>query len=335
MKKLGGVIIKSFKNLKNIKNRDEYIKLSQLNYANTFLEIIGRYERIVQILPTEIINLNLENKFTDIRGLTDEGDILIIEGHTSQLKRPHLERYYGYYKDTVCDFSKEVKLIVICLDGGSNIKRIMAEENVCFKPHVVETKKIDGTKYLNRLRKKFRDNIELDHKDCALLVHLPLFSLDISEKEYIHEICDYLKECECIPEEEKNAIIPAMYLNIEHYIDDEYDQEKLLEAVNLLKYCENGLDRKIRLAREDEARKVKESLTKKVTDEVTKEITEEVTRKVTDEVTNKVTDEVTKEVTEDFACKLLIEGEDMEYVHKMTDLPISRISELNDSMNHS
>lgn len=99
-----------------------------------------------------------------------------------------------------------------------------------------------------------------------------------------------------------------MYLNIEHYIDDEYDQEKLLEAVNLLKYCENGLDRRIRLAREDEARKVKESLTKKVTDEVTKK--------------------VTLEVREDFACRLLIDGNDAEYVHNMTDLSISRINEL-------
>ena len=320
MGKLGGIIIKSFKNLKKIKNRDEYIKLSQLNYANTFLEIIGRYERIIQILPTEIINSNLENKFTDIRGLTDEGNVLIIEGHTSQLKRHHLERYYGYHKDTFCDFSKEVKLIIVCLYGGDNIKKIMAEENVCFKPHVVELKKIDGNRYLDRLRRKFKENIELDHKDCALLVHLPLFSLNISEREYVHEICGYLKECECIPEEEKNAIIPAMYLNIEHYIEDEYDQEKLLEAVNLLKYCENGLDRRIRLAREDEARKVKESLTKKVTDEVTKKVTDEVTREVTDEVTNKV--------TEDFACRLLFDGNDVEYVHNMTDLPISRIKEL-------
>ena len=91
-----------------------------------------------------------------------------------QLKRHHLERYYGYHKDTSCDFSKEVKLIIVCLYGGDNIKKIMAEENGCFKPHVVELKKIDGNRYLDRLRRKFKDNIELDHKDCALLVHLPL-----------------------------------------------------------------------------------------------------------------------------------------------------------------
>ena len=123
-----------------------------------------------------------------------------------------------------------------------------------------------------------------------------------------------------------------MYLNIEHYIDDEYDQEKLLEAVNLLKYCENGLDRKIRLAREDEAKKVRkdvtDKVTKEVTDKVTKEVTREVTREVTKEVTNKVTTEVTKELTEGFACKLLSDTDDLEYVHRMTDLPISRIREL-------
>ena len=302
------IVIKSFKNLKKIKNRDEFLKISVLNYGNTFLELIGRCEKIVRVLPTEIINSNLENKFTDIRGLTEDGDVIIIEGHTRKLERHHLERYYGYYKDTGCDYSKEVKLIIVCLYGGDNIKKIMAEENICFKPQVVELKKIDGNKYLERLRKKFKYNIELDHMDCALLVHLPLFSLDISEREYLHEICGYIKEYDCIPEEEKNAIIPAMYLNIEHFIESEYEQEKLLEAVNLLKYYENGLDRKIRLAREDEAKKVKKEITEQVTEEVTKE--------------------VTKEVTESFACKLLSDTDDLEYVHRMTDLPISRIKEL-------
>ena len=83
-----------------------------------------------------------------------------------------------------------------------------------------------------------------------------------------------------------------MYLNIEHYIESEYEQEKLLEAINVLKYCENELDRKIRLAREDESRKV------------------------------------TEQVTEEFACNLLRAGSDVDFVHEMTGLPISKINEL-------
>ncbi|WP_458404584.1 hypothetical protein, partial [Methanobrevibacter sp.] len=104
------------------------------------------------------------------------------------------------------------------------------------------------------------------------------------------------KEYDCIPKEEKRIIIPAMYLNIQRYIDDEYEQEKLLEAVNMLKYCENELDRKIRLAREDES--------------------------------EKVTERVTKSLTEEFASKLLRADEDVTFVHEITDLPISRIKEL-------
>lgn len=64
----------------------------------------------------------------------------------------------------------------------------------------------------------------------------------------------------------------------------------------MLKYCENALDRTIRLAREDEARKV--------------------------------TDKVTQEVTEHVACNLLRANHDVDYVHEMTGLPISRINEL-------
>ena len=280
--------MKTLKNLKKIKNRDEYVKLCELNYANTFLEVTAQNEEIIQILPTEIINPNLENKFTDLRGLTKSGKIVIIEGHTDILKDYHLVRYYGYHKDTGCDYSKDVKFIIACLSKGNNQKRLMTEENICFKPYVLELKKIKAQKYLNSLRTKFKNQTELDHSDCGLLVHLPLFDIPISEKEYVHEVCGYIKEYSCIPEEEKRIIIPAMYLNIQRYIDDEYEQEKLLEAVNMLKYCENGLDRQIRLAREDESKKV----------------------------------------TENFACKLLRDKQDESSVHKMTDLHISRIKEL-------
>ena len=138
--------------------------------------------------------------------------------------------------------------------------------------------------------------MELNHRDCGLLVHLPLFKLPITEEEYVQEIYGYIKECDCIPKEEKRNIIPAMYLNIERYIESEYEQEKLLEAINVLKYCENALDEKIRLAREDEARKV--------------------------------SDEVTKKVTENFASNLLRDNQDVDYVHDMTGLPVSRINKL-------
>lgn len=304
MEKIGEDIIKSFKNLKKIKNRDEYVKISELNYANTFLELIGLDEEIERILPTEIINPNLYNKFTDIRGLTKSGKIIIIEGQKKVLKEQDFSRYYGYFKDTYCGYYKEVKFIIACLSEGNNLKILMTEEHICFKPTVIEFKKIDGGEYLKGLRNKFKKQEELSHNECGILVHLPLCKLPISEEEYVREICGYIKEYGCISEDEKNTIVPAMYLNIKHYIESQYEQEKLLEAINVLRYCENGLDRKIRLAREDEA------------------------RKVTEQVTNEVTKQVTNEVTENFACNLLRDNQDIDYVHKMTDLPISRIKEL-------
>lgn len=187
VEKLERIIIRSFKNLKEIKNRDEYIKISEISYGNTFLEVIGISERIERILPTEIINMNLDNRFTDIRGLTESGKIVLIEGHVGRLTDSHLDRYYGYHRDTYCRFSKEVISILACLLDDVNLKRAMVEENICYSPIVAELKKIDGSKYLNRLRKKFKNQVELDHRDCGLLVHLPLFKLDISQADYVRE----------------------------------------------------------------------------------------------------------------------------------------------------
>ena len=64
----------------------------------------------------------------------------------------------------------------------------------------------------------------------------------------------------------------------------------------MLKYCENALDVIIREAREDEA--------------------EKVTKVVTDRVTN------------DIARNLLCSNNDINFVHEMTGLPISKVKEL-------
>ena len=62
----------------------------------------------------------------------------------------------------------------------------------------------------------------------------------------------------------------------------------MLEEINMLKYCENGLDRERRLAREY----------------------------------------AEKKLSENFARNLLRDNQDVDYVHRMTGLPIFRIREL-------
>ena len=68
----------------------------------------------------------------------------------------------------------------------------------------------------------------------------------------------------------------------------------------MLKYYENALDRTIRLAREDEAKKV----------------------------TEQITEQITEKVAEHVACNLLRDNRDVKYVHEITGLPIFRIKEL-------
>ena len=110
----------------------------------------------------------------------------------------------------------------------------------------------DNLSDLYSIISKFEKHIELTHNECGLLVHLCSFDIGISQADYVRKLCYHIRNSDSIPEEEKANILPAMYLNIARFIDDEFEQEKLLEEVNMLKYCENALDRKIRLAKDNE-----------------------------------------------------------------------------------
>ena len=74
----------------------------------------------------------------------------------------------------------------------------------------------------------------LTPEECSLLVTSPIYTTDSSESDLVKEVCHYIKNKKnCISDSEYRKMIIPMYLNIVEYSDDENEQKRLMEVINL------------------------------------------------------------------------------------------------------
>ncbi len=219
-------------------NRDLLFKICFMYFANHILKILGIDEEIVEISPTELIGLEktkkpkIFNNFLDFAAITKSGKIILFEFKKNSLRTTDLEQSYRYFKHVYCKNKSHVDFIIITISDKGIIDSYK-NKPLIFCPQIIKTKTINKQKDLSTLRDKFKDNCKINSYDCSLMIALPLFKTKESEDEITEEMCRYIKEKkDCIPEDELENIVPAMYLNIIEYTKNEKHDE-LMEMIGL------------------------------------------------------------------------------------------------------
>ena len=224
--------------LENQRNRDLLFKICFMYYLMHILIVLGIDEEVVDVLPTELITLNIKDGFRifddqhDFRVLTKSGKIIIFEFKKDMLRKEDLKQTYNYYWNTYCKEKTGVIPIIIVIAKEGNIKEYIAEY-FTLRPKIIKTKLINKQEDLKAIRDKFKNNRLLTSEECSLMIAFPLFDLKESEAEIVEEMCSYLKDKKhCIPADELDGLIMGMYLNIIEYIDSE-KQEELMEDIEM------------------------------------------------------------------------------------------------------
>lgn len=172
------------------------------------------------------------NNFLDFAAVTKSGKIILFEFKKNALRTKDLEQSFDYFKHFYCKNKGHVDFIIITISDKGNISTY-DNRPLMFYPLIIKTKMIDKQKDLSTLRDKLKHNTELDSYDCSLMISLPLFKIEESEAKITEEMCKCIKKKRnCIPADELDAVVLAMYLNIVEYIDDDR-QEELMEMIGL------------------------------------------------------------------------------------------------------
>ena len=250
-------------------NRDLMFKICFMYFANFILKILEINEEIVEISPTEIIGLeNLKkpkifNNFLDFAAVTKSGKIILFEFKKNALRTKDLKQLYNYFDRVHCKKKAHVDFIIITISDKGIISSYK-NKPLIFCPRIIKTKTINKQKDLSILRDKFKHNYKLNPYDCSLMIALPLFKTEESEAEITREMCEYIKEKKnCIPADEVDDVVLAMYLNIIEYIDEE-KQDELMEMIGLSEKIEGVISEIENNAREDREKKGERKIIKKL-----------------------------------------------------------------------
>ena len=281
--------------IEEVRNRDLFFKICFMYFLIHILRILGIKEEIQEILPTEVISMEIRERikifdnFLDFAVLTKSGKIMVFEFKKNPITTKDIKQVYDYCDRVHCKKKRDVIAIIIVVSKMGKIKDY-TKLDITFHPKIYKTKNISKKKDLKIMRKKFKLNKKLTSEECSLLVAMPLFEFDELESDVVEEFCSYIDEkSDCICQDEIDGIIMGMYLNILEYIDDEDKREELMELIGVTEEVEG----------------VFAQLRKEAKEEVKEEVINEVKEEVINEVKEEVIDEVKEEVKRDFINGLL------------------------------
>ena len=215
-------------------------------FLNNILKVLDIDEEIDDILPTELITMNkndklkIFNNFLDFTVITKSGKIIIFEFKKNSIRSRDLKQVFDYYRKVYCKEKIDVESIIIVIPKSGNIKQY-CEQDVTFHPRIIKTKNFNKQREFEIIKEKFKNNVVLTRGECSLLIALPLFELIQSESEVVEEICYLIgNKKECIPSNILNEIVMGMYLNIVEYVGEE-KQKELIEVIQMAVKIEGAI----------------------------------------------------------------------------------------------
>ena len=165
------------------RNRDLFLKICFMYFLIHILKVLGIREEVEEIMPTELISMEIGRKiemfdnFLDFGLLTKSGKIIVFEFKKTPLTTKDLKQVYGYCDRVHCRKKRDVIAIIVVLSKTGKIREF-TKLDLTFHPTIIKTKNINKEKDLKTIRDKFKFNKKLTQEECSLLIAMPLFEFD-------------------------------------------------------------------------------------------------------------------------------------------------------------
>lgn len=161
-------------------------------------------------VSTELNDPKSNSKFSDII-IETKDKIFIIEFQTSGRRIKDLHRFINYYGNILnskkYDFKLKKQVYAIIIYTEKVEKNFMYKNGFgLFKFITFSLKDYDGDEYLNKIKSKIENNIELSKKEKQILQYIPLFHSKKSPKELLKETIKLVDKDNYLTDDEKTDI---------------------------------------------------------------------------------------------------------------------------------
>ena len=220
-KKKSTLSVQPTEEMKVSKHEDVALKVTAQFFRDDILPVLAIEGKVVEILGTESIHLDLKKGYEDFNFLMEDGTIKHFEFQSTNKGREDLKRFrmyesllsYQHKKDVVTYvlFSGSIKNPMTELTSGINTYRI--------QPIIMQDKNAD--KVIEELKKKVNAGEPLTKADLLPLVLSPLMGGKMSQRERVTAAYDITKKAAGVDEEVIRKVEAVIYTMADKYLDAE------------------------------------------------------------------------------------------------------------------
>ena len=215
------------------KNEDKFFRLLYPS-INTLLEKFGFDYRIIRPCPRDFVSYEGKRKEADFIGLLDNGDLLNLEAHSSQISLEDKKKFFDYatyYSIKYHDEDIKVHTLVLSSYYKDN-------DSVDYDWHgssrfTIPYKSLnsfDAEKTINKISLKNKNNEELDKYEIDDLRILTFMKSDKTHEELLIESVKLTNEAKMDPNERAYTKTLQSYL-ARKFIEDDEKYEEVMDMI--------------------------------------------------------------------------------------------------------
>lgn len=201
------------------KHEDVALKVTAQFFSDDILPVLAIEGKVVEILSTESIHLDLKKGYEDFNFLMEDGTIKHFEFQSTNKGREDLKRFRMY--ESLLSYQHKKDVITYVLFSG-NIKNPMTEltsgiSTYRIQPIIMQDKNAD--KVIAELQRKVDAGELLTKADLLPLVLSPLMGGEMSQKERVIAAYDITKKAAGVDAEVIRKVEAVLYIMADKFLD--------------------------------------------------------------------------------------------------------------------
>ena len=213
-------------------HEDTVLKVTAQFFQDEIMPVLHIEGKVIGVLPTEGIHLELKKGFEDFNYLMEDGSIKHFEFQSTNEGKMGLKRFRMYESQMSYQHNKPVSTYVLFSGSIQNPMTELTEGINTYRIYPIIMKGKNADKVIEELQRKVEVGENVTKADLLPLVLSPLMGGEMSQKERVAIAYDITRKAKGVDAEVIRKVEAMIYVMADKFLDS-VEMEQLKEEIKL------------------------------------------------------------------------------------------------------
>lgn len=213
-------------------HEDAVLKVTAQFFQDEIMPVLNIEGKVVGVLPTEGIHLELKKGFEDFNYLMEDGSIKHFEFQSTNEGKIGLKRFRMYEAQMSYQHNKPVFTYVLFSGNIQNPMIELTEGMNTYRIHPIIMKSKDADKVISDLQRKVEKGEDITKADLLPLVLSPLMGGQMPQKERVSTAYSITRKATGVDAEVIRKVEAMIYVMADKFLDS-IEMEQLKEEIKM------------------------------------------------------------------------------------------------------